>query len=75
MSSTNRWRMLAIVLIFTSLAIALCSCAQAPLVVRPAVPLPAPKVAVPAFLRQCPVTPSWYPLATCKPAQPPLVTP
>ena len=40
--------------------------------VQPAKPLPAPKVAVPAFLKQCPPALSWM-KPTCKPA--PISTP
>jgi len=46
----------------------LTGCATKPLRVMPAQPLPAPKIAVPAFLQACPPMPSWYPKATCEPA-------
>jgi hypothetical protein len=42
----------------------LAGCATKPLEVHPAQPLPAPKVAIPAFLLTCPALPSWITL-TC----------
>ena len=62
--------MLALVLT-SSLLLTACGKSSA-LEVRPAEPLPPPKVSVPAFLRQCPPRPSWSasPPKTCEPVRP-----
>jgi hypothetical protein len=45
----------------------LTACVAKPLVVHPATPPPAPRVAIPDFAKACPPLVSWYPTRTCKP--------
>lgn len=45
----------------------LTACAGKPLAVRPAQPLPSPRLILPDFAKACPPLVSWYPTRTCRP--------